>query len=133
MTKRTGANIVGVAEDIKVLTEGGSQDWPDGVTYRILADQSEMISDMVSELQNNILTALILVVGVILFFLALLQLLRQTLGQNIWSDRANAILPQSNNLKEVGQYEFFMKLQTRISVSPKIVLTFPSDLFPVVL
>ena len=69
----------------------------------------------------------------ILFILAWLQLLRQTLGQNIWSDRANAILPQSNNLKEVGQYEFFMKLQTRISVSPKIVLTFPSDLFPVVL
>lgn len=69
VTKRTGANIVGVAEDIKVLTESESKDWPDGVTYRVLADQSEMISDMVSELQNNILTALILVVGVILFFL----------------------------------------------------------------
>ena len=71
VTKRTGANIVGVAAEIKQLTASQSETWPDGVEYRVLADQSEMISDMVSELQNNILTALILVVGVIFVFLGL--------------------------------------------------------------
>ena len=71
ITKRSGANIVGVATDIKALTASQAAGWPEGVEYRILADQSEMISDMVSELQNNILTALILVVGVIFVFLGL--------------------------------------------------------------
>ena len=71
VTKRTGANIVGVAAQIKAVTQAHSEDWPDGVSYRVLADQSEMISDMVSELQNNIMTALLLVVGVIFTFLGL--------------------------------------------------------------
>jgi multidrug efflux pump subunit AcrB len=69
VTKRTGANIVGVAAEVKALTAEHETGWPDGVSYRVLADQSEMISDMVSELQNNILTALLLVVGVIFTFL----------------------------------------------------------------
>jgi multidrug efflux pump len=71
VTKRTGSNIVGVADQVKALTASQSKGWPDGVRYRVLADQSEMISDMVSELQNNIATALILVVGVIFAFLGL--------------------------------------------------------------
>lgn len=71
VTKRTGSNIVGVAAQVKVLTAEHASDWPEGVEFRVLADQSEMISDMVSELQNNIATALILVVGVIFAFLGL--------------------------------------------------------------
>jgi len=67
--KRTGANIVAVADATREIVQEQSSSWPDGVEYRILADQSESISNMVKELQNNILTALILVVGVILFFM----------------------------------------------------------------
>ena len=67
--KRSGANIVEVADMVKEITERHAADWPDGVEYRILADQSESIRNMVKELQNNILTALVLVVGVILFFM----------------------------------------------------------------
>ena len=37
--------------------------WPSGLTYRFLGDQSKMIDDMVSELENGIITALILVIG----------------------------------------------------------------------
>ena len=69
VTKRTGSNIIGVADLVREIVADQSESWPEGVTYRILADESNIIRDMVSELQNNILTALILVVGVILTFL----------------------------------------------------------------
>lgn len=67
--KRTGANIVSVADQVKEIVDKQSASWPDGVEFRILADQSVAIRNMVKELQNNILTALVLVVGVILFFM----------------------------------------------------------------
>ncbi len=67
--KRTGANILEVADGIKELVALESGDWPDGVTYKVTADQSEAIEDMVSELENNIVTALILVVAVLLVFM----------------------------------------------------------------
>ena len=69
--KRTGSNILQVAQDVKALVAERAEAWPAGVTYRVLGDQSENIEDMVSELQNNIVTALILVVGVILLFMGI--------------------------------------------------------------
>ncbi len=69
VTKRTGANIIGVADVVREIVIAQSEGWPEGVTYKVLADESGMIRDMVNDLQNNILTALILVVGVILTFL----------------------------------------------------------------
>ena len=71
VTKRGGANIIDVADAIKATTATQSEGWPEGVSYRILADQSEQIAQTVSELQNNIITALFLVVGVIVFFMGL--------------------------------------------------------------
>ena len=69
LTKRTGANIVEVAEGMKALTAQHAESWPEGVEYRALADQSVIVRNMVSDLENNIITALILVVSVILFFM----------------------------------------------------------------
>jgi len=69
VTKRPGSNMVEIADAIKVLVEDEAQTWPEGVEHRVLADQSTIVRDMVSELQNNIGTALILVVGVVLFFM----------------------------------------------------------------
>ncbi len=67
VSKRTGANILEVAEAVKAMAAEQSKTWPKGVSYRVLGDQSKMIRDMVAELENGIITALILVVGVILF------------------------------------------------------------------
>ena len=67
--KRTGANILEVAQTLKDTVAKRSETWPAGVTYRVLGDQSENIENMVLELQNNIITALILVVGVLLLFM----------------------------------------------------------------
>lgn len=68
VTKRSGANIIDIADAVKVLAAEQSQGW-EGVEYRLLADQSTQIRNMVSDLQNNILTALFLVIGVVLFFM----------------------------------------------------------------
>jgi len=67
VTKRSGANIIEVVEAAKVTTTELSAGWPDGVRHAFLSDQSVAIKDMVSDLENNIITGLILVVGVVLF------------------------------------------------------------------
>lgn len=69
VTKRTGANILDLAEAVKAVTEAESETWPEGVKYRALGDQSKMIRTMVSDLENGIITALLLVVGVVLLFM----------------------------------------------------------------
>ncbi|HUH00908.1 MAG TPA: efflux RND transporter permease subunit [Kofleriaceae bacterium] len=69
ISKRTGANIPDVAARVKQLLADESASWPEGVEYRILGDQSKMIADVVSDLENGIITALILVVGVLMFFM----------------------------------------------------------------
>ncbi len=67
VTKRTGANILQIADAVKELAAAQSGTWPDGVSYRIVGDQSKQIRDMVAELENGIITALILVIAVLLF------------------------------------------------------------------
>ena len=67
--KRAGANIIDIADQVREVTAQVSQSWPEGVEYKILADQSKQIRDIVTELENNIFTALVLVVGVLLFAL----------------------------------------------------------------
>jgi multidrug efflux pump subunit AcrB/outer membrane protein TolC len=69
VTKRAGASIIDIADEVKVIAETQSGAWPAGVEYRVLADQSKMIRQMVSELENNIITALLLVVAVLIFFM----------------------------------------------------------------
>ena len=69
ITKRSGANILELSEEVKSFVAQASTTWPEGVTYRALGDQSKMIRDMVSELENGIITALLLVVAVLLFFM----------------------------------------------------------------
>jgi multidrug efflux pump len=69
VTKRTGANILEIVSAVKETTARRAQGWPEGVSWRALGDQSKRIEDMVADLENGIITALILVVGVILFFM----------------------------------------------------------------
>ena len=71
VSKRTGANIVEIAEAVKALVAEQAEGWPEGVEYRVLADQSKMVYDMVGELENGIITGLLLVVGVLVFFMGL--------------------------------------------------------------
>ncbi len=69
VSKRAGANILEIADQVKAMAAEHQTRWPEGVTYRVLGDQSRFVNDMVSELENGIITALLLVVGVLMFFM----------------------------------------------------------------
>ena len=67
--KRVGANVVHISDHIKAIITGAQQQIPGAVKFDITFDMSKYIRNMVADLENNILTALILVSGVLLLFL----------------------------------------------------------------
>jgi multidrug efflux pump subunit AcrB len=67
--KRSGENILDTAEQVKVILEEELPKLPPTTNYKITNDQSKDVVSMVSNLENNIISGLILVVGVLLFFL----------------------------------------------------------------
>jgi len=69
--KRVGANIIEVADQIRAIVAEEQLRWPAGVEATLLADQSKDIRRMVSDLENNILSGLVLVVVVLMFVLGL--------------------------------------------------------------
>lgn len=64
--KRAGENLVGIAASVKELIETERQTYPD-LTYSITNDQSIFVRDMLVDLQNNMITAFLLV-SIVLFF-----------------------------------------------------------------
>ncbi len=71
VTKRSGENIVEIADDIREVIAREQASFPPGTDLQLLSDQSVMIRDMVNELENNILSGLILVVACLFAFLGL--------------------------------------------------------------
>jgi len=67
--KRVGANIIEVADAVRALVEQRREFWPTGTEATFLADQSLEIRRMVKDLENNILSGLVLVVLVLMFVL----------------------------------------------------------------
>lgn len=69
--KRTGANIIQVADQVFALLKVADQQIPPGIKMSVTLNQSKDIRRMVTELENNIITGLILVVTVLFLFLGL--------------------------------------------------------------
>lgn len=69
VSKRSGANVIEVADTVRHTAEN-FQTLP-GVVVHVTMDESEQIRDMVAELENSILSGLILVLVVIFVFLGL--------------------------------------------------------------
>ncbi|MCW8858642.1 MAG: efflux RND transporter permease subunit [Deltaproteobacteria bacterium] len=69
--KRTGANIIEVADRVFALLETADELLPPGIELSVTFNQSKDIRRMVSELENSIITGLILVVAVLFMFLGL--------------------------------------------------------------
>jgi multidrug efflux pump len=67
--KRVGANVVHIVDHIKAVLDRARQKVPAAATFDITFDMSKYIRNMVADLENNILSALILVTGVLLLFL----------------------------------------------------------------
>ena len=69
--KRVGENIIQIADQIDEVIAKAQPQWPEGTRITKMMDQSKDIRLMVADLENNIITGLLLVVGVLLFALGL--------------------------------------------------------------
>lgn len=59
--KRAGANIISTIEQTKALITQASSQFPDGMQINYIMDQSKEVKNMLSDLLNNVLTAVVLV------------------------------------------------------------------------
>jgi multidrug efflux pump len=67
--KRIGENIIRIIEDVNRVIEERSLTWPAGTEISRLMNEAEEIEQMVNDLENNILSGLILVIVVLFFVL----------------------------------------------------------------
>jgi multidrug efflux pump subunit AcrB len=65
--KRPGANILETSDAVKSTLD--NFDFPSGTEVLITGDQSENVESLVTDLENNIISGLIFVIAVLLFFL----------------------------------------------------------------
>lgn len=71
VTKRSGANIIETVAEVKALVDEIRADWPDTIEITYLQDQSKQVKDLLSDLEANVIAAVILVMVVIVLALGL--------------------------------------------------------------
>ncbi len=71
VSKRVGDNIIETIEQVRAVVEAARRDWPQGVVVSYSQDKSSRIRNMLSDLQNNVLSAILLVMVVIVAVLGL--------------------------------------------------------------
>jgi multidrug efflux pump len=71
ISKRTGTNIIETIESVKALIAEEAKSWPAGVEVGFSQDKSTQIRTMLDDLQNNVLSAVLLVMIVIVAALGL--------------------------------------------------------------
>ncbi len=69
ITKRSGANIIETVAAVKALVDELQVDWPESVEITYLQDQSKQVKDLLSDLEANVMAAVILVMIVIVLSL----------------------------------------------------------------
>lgn len=69
--KRSGANIINTVAEVKDLVETLRVDWPESVEVTFLQDQSTQVKTLLSDLEANVIAAVILVMIVIVFALGI--------------------------------------------------------------
>ncbi|MGE3933686.1 MAG: efflux RND transporter permease subunit [Rhodospirillaceae bacterium] len=65
VSKRTGRNVIETTESVRALVEAERQAWPDNVSVSFTQDKSNDIRTMLGDLQNNVLSAVLLVMIVV--------------------------------------------------------------------
>ena len=71
VSKRTGANIIDTVTAVKELVEKERQFWPSGIDVIYSQDNSNTVKERLSDLENNIILAIILVMLVIMLVMGL--------------------------------------------------------------
>ncbi|MGH7577435.1 MAG: efflux RND transporter permease subunit [Longimicrobiales bacterium] len=69
IVKRSGENVIETSEAVRAAIAALEPTFPPSTVVKVTGDQSEEIRVMVASLENNIISGLILVVAVLLFFL----------------------------------------------------------------
>ena len=69
ISKRTGENIIDTIEQVRAVVAEQAADWPAGVEVAYSQDRSSDIRQMLGDLQNNVLSAVLLVMIVIVWAL----------------------------------------------------------------
>lgn len=69
VSKRTGANLIETVDKVKAVTEELKKQFPEGIEVSFSQDKSTTIRQLLSDLQNSVLTAVVLVFIVILYAL----------------------------------------------------------------
>ena len=70
VSKRTGANLIDTVDKVKVVTAALQAQLPAGIEVTFSQDKSTNIRQMLSDLQNSVLTAVVLVFIIILYALS---------------------------------------------------------------
>ena len=65
IVKRSGENIIDTIDQVREIVEHERQFWPDAVKVTYTQDRSDQIKTMLSDLQNNVISAILLVMIVI--------------------------------------------------------------------
>jgi multidrug efflux pump len=69
VVKRSGENIIATIESIRDTVEQEKQFWPDAVEVTFTQDESKQIKTMLLDLQNNVISAVLLVMIVVIWAL----------------------------------------------------------------
>ena len=69
VSRRAGENIIVITDEVKRIVESFDQEYHGTLTFTTLADVSDDIRRQLNELENNIITGLLLVTIVLLFFM----------------------------------------------------------------
>ena len=69
VSKRIGENVIETVDLLKAALKDNESLFPDSIKYEIINDQSTQIKDMLSDLQNNVLASVLLVMIIILSIL----------------------------------------------------------------
>ena len=72
VVKRSGANLLDLSDKVNVIIEDAQKNvFPEGLSLTVTNDQSDQTRTQVANLENSIISGVILVVAVLLFFLGL--------------------------------------------------------------
>ncbi len=66
VSKRVGSNIIDTINQIKQLVNAHQEFWPPSVAHSYILDKSNRVTDMLGDLQNNISSAIVMVMLVII-------------------------------------------------------------------
>ncbi|RMJ05665.1 Cobalt-zinc-cadmium resistance protein CzcA [Marinobacter litoralis] len=66
VSKRSGANIIATIDKVRSLVEQVKPQLPEALEIRYIMDQSEEVQDILSDLLNNVVTAIVLVLIVVI-------------------------------------------------------------------